>query len=527
MTAIIRWLAPGEIETDISERVDNGAEPRFIVTTYAEEGSVASSNILIRDEDGDFQLVGLNRMDIREDDSIGDDPYIWIGRSFIRKEMRGRYLTGRSRDIDCGLEDNNNQLSRYILGDTEDANRPAEDHGERIAWLMGTDVSFNMPDDSLVLITSSVAMPAYDYTGMSAQQVVEDCARASGYDFFVWFNGVTEESGLVYAESGGDWLQSSIRLSNVISEVDDSTTFYLGDDAELTHDPSRVASRVFARGDGVDGFRTNDPIDDLFGRTDKAMDFPTVRDQSVLTTRTDRALEQDLSSEEAIVKGSVYLPSTLASQFKAGYRFQLHATHLSGYQDDFAHARLIQTTHTLLTPTLYKVEFEAEPVAPPIVPSECAEDATPTGAYAPLNSETTPAGDIAFYVRAGLPNPSPGAGYAGDWHFQDLGTGGSTDFAGYLAGNQLLIGVVGAGSLTVHTAVQGGATSVAWTYGTDLFGLLIENVLDSGTIAAGDDLEIEVDTAGGTECIHWAKLSFHGSSGVKVGYAGSDWVSLE
>lgn len=373
MTAILRWLAPGEIETDISDDVDNGGEPRFSVTTYAEECSIASSAITVRDEAGTRHIVGLNRFDIREDDSISDDPYIWVGRFTNRSEKRGRYLTGASRDIECTLEDLNNTASRYIVGLTEDADRPAEDHSDRIAWLLGTEACALLTDTSLVLTTTSVPMPAYDYTGMSPQQVIDDCARASGYQNFIWYNGVTDELGLVYALSGGDWLDSTLRLSNVIAEVDDSTTFYLGSDAELEWDPSRIASHVFARGDGVTTFQELDPTADLFGRTDKAMDFPTIRSAVTLASRVNRSLANDLDTETVIVKGTVYLPSTHASMFKAGYRFELHATHLTGFQDDFAPLRLVMTTHTLINPTLYKVEFEAEPISTP-VEVDCEND---------------------------------------------------------------------------------------------------------------------------------------------------------
>jgi hypothetical protein len=524
MTAVLRWLAPGEIETDISERVDNGSDPRFSLTAYAEECSIASSSIVVRDPDGDLHITGLNRFDVVEDDSIADDPYIWVGRFTNRVEKRGRYLTGPSRDIECTLEDMNNTVSRYILGLTEGANRPAEDHGDRIAWLFGTDVMFNITDDSLVIINSSVNMPAYDYTGMSPQQVIDDCARASGYQNFVWYNGVTDELGLVYARSDGDWLDSGLRLSNLPSEVDDSTTFYLGMDAGLEWDPSRIASHVFARGDGITTFEENDDTADLFGRTDKAMDFPTVRDGATLTTRTLRALANDLDTETVIVKGTVYLPSTHASMFKAGYRFLLHATHLSGFQDDFADLRLVMTTHELITPTLYRIEFEAEPTDP--APILC-DSPTPSDTYPPANSETTPVGGVAYYIRAGMPDPVPGSSYSGDWHFGFMGTGGSPDFAGYLVGNGMLVAVVGAGTVTIHTAVSGGATTVPWSVGTGLSGLVVQGVYDSGTINAGDDLELVIETDGGTNCVHWVSLNFHGEAPVLIGNAGVDWVSSE
>src|SRR6188768_4381117 len=104
MTQLLRWLAPGEVATDLSERIDNGSEPRFALTVNAEESSVGSSTVVVRDPDGDFHIVGLNRFDVQEEDSISDDPFIYVGRFDERREKRGLgYLTGASRIIECNL----------------------------------------------------------------------------------------------------------------------------------------------------------------------------------------------------------------------------------------------------------------------------------------------------------------------------------------------------------------------------------------------------------------------------------------
>lgn len=359
MTAIIRWLAPGEIVTDLSERVDNGGEPRFSVSTYAEECSIATSSIVVRDEDGDFHIVGLNAANIEEDDSIAADPYIWVGRFGMRTEERGRYLTGASRDIVAEVHDINTIASNYIAGDTEDADRPAEDHGTRMAWVASQIP--NIDDDSLVLITSAKSMPAYDYTGMSWQQVIDDCCRASGYQAFIYYDGANDLRQLVYADAAGEWLTTDLRLTNLITDVTgdgEGLTFYA--DMRQEWDPSRVASRVYGRGDGIDGFATYSPTEVLHARRDVAMDFPTVRSEATLNDRMGRSLASDLSTESRTLKGTTELPSTHASMLRAGMRIAVHATHLTGLQDDFVWVRLLTTTHTLLTPTQYRVEFEAE-----------------------------------------------------------------------------------------------------------------------------------------------------------------------
>lgn len=528
MTAIIRWLQPGEIVNDISERVDNGSEPRFIVTTNAEECSIGSSVIMVRDPDGDYHLVGLNRFDIQEDDSISDDPFIWIGRMSQRKEHRGRYLTGASRDIEVQLEDLNTQAANYIVGDTEDADRPSEDHGDRIAWLLGTAACASLLDTSLVIVTTSVTMPAYDYTGMSPQQVIDDCARASGYDNFIWFNGATNESGLVYALASGDWLTTEVRLTNVPSEVG-GTTFYIGDETSLTHDPTRVASRVFGRGDGVDGFATNAATEVLFARRDVAMDFPTVRSQATLEDRMDRALTTDIDTEETIVSGMVELPSAYASMFKAGHRFELHATHLTGYQDDFAWARVLNATHTLLTPKRYRIDFEAQgPMPAPPEPSECAANATPSDTYLPLGSATTDADAVVYYGRAGSPAPeTPTPGFVGNPNFPAYSGGGGPDYMGDCAASYVRVMVVGSGTLDVASATYSATPRnvTATLYHRDGTELVADDVQAGVT---GDSFEFDVDTHDGVFCIHFVDLVDTGEvCGGKFGFAGASWVSTE
>lgn len=534
MTAIIRWIAPGEIVTDLSDRVDNGAQPRFSVTANAEECSVGTSSIVVRDEDGDFHIVGLNAANIEEDDSIAADPYIWAGRFGTRTEERGRYLTGASRDIAAELQDINTIASNYIAGDTEDADRPEESHEARMAWVAAT--MPNIDDDSLVIITSSVTMPEYDYTGMSWQQVIDDCARASGYQSFIYYDGANDLRQLVYAESGGTWLTTDLRITNLIADVlDDETglTFF-GADLRLEWDPSRVASRVYGRGDSIDAFRTNSATEVLHARRDVAMDFPTVRTQAVLEARMDRALANDLDTETRTLKGSVELPSTHASMFRAGMRFACHATHLSGFQEDFAYVRLLMTNHTLLTPTRYKVEFEAEPAGEGSVDPVSCEGGeyapTATGTYDPTNGPDADADAVVYYIRFGDAQPfEPDPDYTGNPNFPEYGAGGSPDYMGDCAGNTVRVMVVGAGTLVVSTTTYGGSprniTANLQHYDEGVPGPVSDDVQSGVT---GDDFTFEVSTHDGAECIHWVDISDTGVvCGGKFGFAGADWTSSE
>lgn len=349
MSAEFEWVAPGEIITNITARVrvPSDGEDGFQLSTNAEEGSVGSSELTLDDAVGDFFPVGLNSLRVRDNASEADDPYVYFGAFGERRERRGPYRTGASRQIFAQLQDSNSGLSRYIVRADEDGARPQETEAERMEWLFTTSgMELHWDIATSILDTGSTVLTAADLTDYTPQQVLDDMAQQTGKNYYVYIDGSVDppEALLVYGHDSGTHLTSDLRFSNVLADVDHSTTFEAGDDWELTHDPARLASNVTVR---YANGRVNENDDETaaeFSRVDKVMDANLIKTAGVATVRALRYLDE-LDTEERVLSGTVYLPAAKASQFRAGMRCEMKASHLTG-MSDFVWVRLLNVTIT-------------------------------------------------------------------------------------------------------------------------------------------------------------------------------------
>lgn len=541
MSTVHRWVAPGNITTDISSRVetaDEDTEP-WSVTTQAEEGSNGTSTVTIDDPDGDFEVPYMNNYRVHETLSEAADPYIFAGAFRNARIVRGPYSVGASRQHVADVVDANVLLEGYVFRPDEDTDRPEEDHSDRMTWLLGTTAMANIDDTSLVDTSATVTMSETDYAGQSPADVLRDLIRQSGYDMFVYFFGETEVYGLVYQPPGADYLTSDIRISNILSDIEgDATgnTFGWSKDAELEVATERIASHVLGRGDGIEVFRQLTPTAVTYGRRDMVMDEPNVRSTTILNDRMDRML-QTLSEPEYIPSGYIEVPRSKASQVRAGMRVQFRASHWPGYEE-WTWGRILKATHIelpgrggLVPEGGYRIHVELDIGLPAAAaPGDCAAEATPSGTYPPLNGEITDADGVVYYGSVGDPTPEvPTPGHTGGWPFPDYGTGGSPDYAGDCATAKIVLIVVGAGTISVETAQYTQPRNLTATLLHRHTGDPDPTLDETQTGVAGDTFDFTVSTHGGTECIHWVDVreSEGGSCGDKFGFAGATWVSAE
>lgn len=177
---------------------------------------------------------------------------------------------------------------------------------------------------------------------------------------------------------------------------------------------------------------------------------------------------------------------------------------------------------------LLRLELAVNPAA--AASALCDAGAYPVtagGYYPPLNSETTDAAAVVYYSRAGLATPEvPTPGFAGDWHFASLGSGGSPDrpVSGSL-GNVCRLIVVGDGTLDVDTSDASAGAAGTWTLNHRVPGDPNLTVDDSGAFTVGAALVINVVTHMGTRCVHMIDLSSTGPSGADgYSFAGATWT---
>lgn len=353
MTAQHFMQNPGDSPVDISGHVllPGIGEDGFRLQTNAEQGAVAGSEVEFDDPAGTFYPIGLNAYRVYETESEADDPLLFSGGFTTRRQIRGPYRTLGARKVAATIEDGNNGLSRFVVRSDEEGDRPEETETERMTWLFTTSgMALHWDFSTSILDLGPTLMPANDFTDFTLQQVLDDMAQQTGKNYYVFWDGSVgnpPEALLVYGFDSGTHLTSDLRFSNVETDVDDETTFYLGLDTELSIDPSRIASYVVVRYRNGRVDESDSATADEFSRIDRVMDGSYIKTASAATARALKYL-QELGSEETIVSGTVYLPASKASQFRAGMRVEMKASHLTG-MSDFVWVRLVNVTITQLT----------------------------------------------------------------------------------------------------------------------------------------------------------------------------------
>jgi hypothetical protein len=333
---------------EVIEITDHVRLYEYETTMQAEEGSHGSSMVPVDDPDAELTIGGHRLFYSMESTATGSNQVAYVGYTADRDVHRGPYRTDVGRVWDVNLVDVNSVMARRILtGST--ANRPAETDVARMQWLFGTeeaDIIDNVTD--LFDATGGVAMDAVDYRGQTVEDVANDCANASGKNYFVTNVGTFAGNFyLWYGFATSDLYTSPIRLSNYLPDLDDPLTFAISDDTKLNRDPSRVYSGVYLPYDAganaavyVQSIATANMFA-LKGR-DVQMDGRNIKTAAKATARATRYLG-DLDTEEDRITTSFKIPAAQQGFIREGMRVQIRATHLPGYSS-FQWLRVLKRT---------------------------------------------------------------------------------------------------------------------------------------------------------------------------------------
>lgn len=505
----------------------------------AEEGSVAISQIVIDDPDGDLFIAAHKIFAIEETEAEdADNRFVWVGYTGSRTIKRGPYLTGAGRIWEVELVDVNSVLSRRVMTGGGNS-RPSETDHARVRWVEATSEG-SLIDDTRYLSTSNgVSMDAVDYTGQEALAVYSDASQASGKNFFVTYFGDvgTDPWGffsLWYDFDSSTNYQSAIRLTNDLADVDGVTTFQIGrETSEQLLDPSRLYSGVYLRYDGGAVYDENATTYTVVGaRRDMQAPSLNVKSNAKATARAGRYLA-DLSTEDVRFTLTTTLPRAKVNAIRAGMAVQVKMLHSYGFADQYYWLRVLSRRVVELSEqsdgSAYELTLELSSggeVVP--APSGCA-DQTADGTYGPNLSQISIAPGNVFYMRAGSPDPglAPNPGYdGGGWHFAAYNSGG-VDYAGDCGGNLARHLCIGDGTATIETRQFGGASrTLSWQLIHFIDGDPGLPVVDqSGTVAAGDDIVVTVSSHSETFCAHVIDVTDTGAvCGSKFGFAGFSWV---
>ncbi len=498
------------------------------INLVAELGTVGQSTLTYNDTAGTQEIIGDKDFEANEDDCAT----ALLVRGFIadRGHYRGAESMGMGREIDIAVDDLNSIL-RFRMIDGADGKRPAETVSARMAWIMGSSYVSGLFADNGRIDSSTRQMDKSDYHYQYPGDVITDCALAArGFNFHVQDYGADPE--LIFRNDNTSTADSiSLKISNVLADVDGATVFAPYKDARLTRSPALVWSKIamaYSKGTVV---RERPATASAFnGERGGNASNSNIKTATQAGAEANHQLIEH-STEEDVLECTILVPSDTVNLFPPGFRMQAKFSHLTteGY-GSYTWFRILEVgKKTLLKPAaLYELRLK---LSPQEAGSEgaCGYDATPDGTFYPLgqggtgpgDSHSQPSDGVVSYERPGIYYPVlPSPGAESMWHFPAYGAGGpgTIDYAGDCVQNQLQFIVVGSGTLTVQTETYGSTRPMAGSWGAspDAYAHSI------GAFTSGD--EVVFDVTG--ECVTIIRLYDGPGSpcGGKWGWSVATWV---
>ncbi len=309
------------------------------LTTRA-DGSPGFGNIIFDDPDKELNVRGWMKVVVQEDECLAA-PILFSGyvgpRRYSRSGPTGTYKSGGSRWIDCTLVDENAVLGIRLI-DGADGKRPAETHNERIDWLLASNYLDGLIEsDSLVDTSHPRPFEEADYRDQFPDNVLEDIAGPIFKTFFVYVDGATGDRILFFDAPVATVGDSTLGISNILSEVDEDTVFFPFLDGDLVMDPSEVIAKdryTYAKGVVVE--TRSDTLATFF--TDNGLGYRGRADNNsrIGSEASARIMAQGIlernSEEDETVTVRLILPKTHVGLIRAGQRIECTFTHLDGWE---------------------------------------------------------------------------------------------------------------------------------------------------------------------------------------------------
>jgi hypothetical protein len=387
----------------------------------AELGAVGTGNVVLDDPNGTVGhlgdgIVGLKQMSFIEWACPLGNRRLYTAYVGDRRYHRGQQdslITGPARKIDVTLTDLNSFLTFRVFAPTADDPtsdfvRPAETHIQRIQALLTTVdfISTTLFDIGYIPTTGGVAMSANDYTGFRPIDVLNDCAQVSGWNFFILYNEATNKLVLWfdrYDTDGSTTLayDSTLRLTNIEAQQDNTTTFAIEPDAVEVLDPSRVISAAYGTGTGITGYETSPTTAYTFAWRDAVMPSEFVKEQAKLDALLTRYLTEN-ATEASRVSCTVRVPNTKVTAIHEGMRIEGWFTHLPSNIGEYRWYRILQRTirQDVENEELYWLDLEMTPLPETVEPAAVIYRAFTDDDYPAYNGATNPLGLPGLYPIA-------------------------------------------------------------------------------------------------------------------------------
>ena len=316
----------------------------FSFTECADSGVLAMSRVMVDDPTGVLDIVGHHSFRATETSCSWDSLF----RGYFADRTIKRYvsmLTGAARIWDGTVYDLNAAMDFEVIRGTT-AIRPKETDTARLAWLLASGYTGPISTNGASVFGAGVNLDKADYRGRYMSDVVNDCAQVSGCNYFVAWEDALGSAALHYYLPTRAFNTSTLKISNVLADVDGATVYAPSSDASLNRDPGRVYSGVYYQyGEKTSAeYRTDAGVLAAIGHKRET----TEQDQSVRT-----AAKADAKADKWLAEAATELDTISVTLHKvrpadvnlirAGQRIQVKFTHLPGFTS-YTYMRITRRT---------------------------------------------------------------------------------------------------------------------------------------------------------------------------------------
>jgi hypothetical protein len=329
----------------------NVAPSTASITSVAEDGEAAQSGLVIEDPAADLVTLGHRPFIIEE--SACAQPRLFTGwtteRGIGRIVEDGLHGDATARGHDVTVIDSNALFNFRLISGT-DAKRPEETWAQRCAWILGSDYLTGLIADTGYIVVNTTTMDAADYTDGYPADVLRDLMdrSAGAYTYFAFWDVTAAAVGLWIGHVDDAVSDSTLRISNVVADIDSTTTFAPDPEAKLSVTPTETYSEVvvtYAHGTKR-LFRSRPSTAATYIRRGTKIDRPYTGSEATASAQAERFLDQHATEQDRI-SVTIIVPASKVGLLTAGQRLDVKFSHLTNYTA-FTSMRCVRLT---VTPT--------------------------------------------------------------------------------------------------------------------------------------------------------------------------------
>ncbi len=330
----------------------------------ADDGDAGFGGFLIDDPTATVTTTGHRVLVVEETACV--QPRIFMGylteRVLSRSEDRALVAGDDARLHDVGSVDLNAVFNFRTLHGSS-VKRPAETMEDRLTWLLGSAFLAPFVEDTGFVSYYALQMDEADYTGATPATVLQDLVERKSdttLTYFAFWDATASAVGLYFGGEGAGIGESTLSISNVLSDVNGSTIFAPDSEAKLRRTPEEVYSEVvveYSRGTKRI-FRRRADTETAYGiARGTTIQRPYTQSSTTAQSQAERWLTKH-SVEQDEITVAIIVPPASAGLALAGQRIDVKFTHLPGYET-WTSMLIVTSTVTPWddTATQYRVEL--------------------------------------------------------------------------------------------------------------------------------------------------------------------------